>query len=172
MTWPTDLGHVFETDVRNFMIEPLRSANTGHGEVVEPTERVCKTLREAMRLAVARLLETDPRDIRATDQRISRCPVIVLYDAVAGGAGYTTRLTTDQRFTMRDILLAVRDILNCSNRNCITSCTRCLNDYSNQRNWQDFERLPALSWVEDILRANGVTVPPRRRPGTKAASVR
>ena len=170
--WPTDLGHVFETDVRNFMIEPLRSASTGHGEAVEPTERIRKTLREAMRLAVARLLETDPRDIRATDQRISRCPVIVLYDAVAGGAGYTTRLTTDRRFTMRDILLAVSDILNCSNRNCITSCTRCLNDYSNQRNWQDFERLPALSWVEDILGANGVTAPPRRRPGTQAASVR
>ena len=162
-TWPIDLGHVFETDVRNFLIEPLPGASTGQGNVIEPTERMRKTLREAMRLAVARLLETDPRDIRATDQQISHCPVIVLYDAVSGGAGYTTRLTTDQRFTMRKILLAVRDILDCSNQNCNTSCTRCLNDYSNQKNWQDFERMPVLSWVEDILRANSVTVPPRQQ---------
>lgn len=150
---PVDLGHVFETDVRTFLFELLPVLGTSP---YEPTERMRKTIREAMRLAVARLLETDARDLRATDQRMNSAPVVVIYDSVAGGAGYTTRLTTDPKFTMKIILEAVHAILDCSNTHCTTSCTQCLNDYSNQKNWQDFERLPVLEWVRQILDGKAV----------------
>ncbi len=146
---PVDLGHVFETDVRTFLVQAMPKGEDG-GPFI-PSERMRKTFREAMRLAVTRLLETDSRDIRATDQSMSGAPVIVLYDSVAGGAGYTTRLTKDDKFTMRRVLEAMRDTLDCSNTHCTTSCTRCLNDYSNQKNWQDFERRPVLDWVDQIL---------------------
>lgn len=149
--WPVDLGHVFETDVRSFLINAPQVAM--NGTPINVDDRMRKTLREAFRLAVVRLLETDPRDLRATDQRVSGAPVIVLYDAVAGGAGYTTRLTEDPRFSMRTVLEEVRHILDCSNKLCITSCTRCLNDYSNQKNWPDFDRHPALEWIKHMLAA-------------------
>lgn len=148
---PFDLGHVFETDVRSFLINAPQIA--ADGTAINVDERMRKTLREAFRLAVVRLLETDSRDLRATDQRMSGAPVIVLYDAVAGGAGYTTRLTEDPRFPMRAILEEVRSVLDCSNTRCTTSCTRCLNDYSNQKNWLDFDRRPALEWVKQMLAA-------------------
>ena len=146
---PVDLGHVFETDVRTFMIITAPSVAAGAMTIVD--DRLRKTLREAFRLAVARLLETDARDLRATDQRIGGMPIIVLYDAVAGGAGYTTRLTSDPKFPMRKILEGVRNVLDCKNIHCMSSCTHCLNDYSNQKNWQDFDRRPALEWVVQLL---------------------
>ncbi|WP_191569557.1 DEAD/DEAH box helicase [Paracoccus yeei] len=148
---PIDLGHVFETDVRSFLITAQPVAPDG--SVIDPDDRMRKTLREAVRLAAARLLETDPRDLRATDQRMSGAPVIVLYDAVAGGAGYTTRLTREPRFHMRPILKKVAEILDCDNPHCTSSCTHCLNDYSNQKNWPDFDRQPALQWVRQLLSA-------------------
>lgn len=145
------------------------AGTSADGQPVPCTDRMRKTLTEAIRLAVAKLLETDPRDLRATDQRADGHPVIVLYDAVAGGAGYTTRLTQEDEFSMERILTEAHAVLDCSNVHCTSSCTQCLNDYSNQKQWLDFDRLPVLTWVETILSQGNVKLPLRGGPPTRAA---
>ena len=143
---PVDLVHSFETDVRTFLFLAPPLAEVGQAGVFDEGFR--KTLAEAMRPAVAGLLETDPRDLRSTTQMIDDHPVVILFDAVAGGAGYTRRLTSEPAFSMATILRATRAVLDCANSRCVTSCTRCLNDYSNQQNWELFNRRVVLAWVE------------------------
>jgi len=147
--WPIDLAHIFETDVRAILFQGYPRDPNGDSILASPS--LDKTLQEALRLGAAELLETDARDLRAIVQRLDGHLVIVLFDTVSGGAGYSTRLTQEEGFKSADLLMAARRILNCENPDCVTSCTRCLNDYSNQRLWADFERHPALAWVEAIL---------------------
>ncbi|MHA6264447.1 DEAD/DEAH box helicase [Arenibacterium sp. CAU 1754] len=151
--WPIDLAHVFETDVRAILFQG--TPHDPNGDLITST-KIDRTLQEALRLGAAELLETDARDLRAIVQRLDGHLVIVLYDTVSGGAGYSTRLTQEDGFQSVDLLLAAREILNCENQDCVTSCTRCLNDYSNQRLWSEFERRPALAWIEAILLEAGV----------------
>lgn len=157
--WPIDLAHVFETDVRALLFKGV--PRDPDGNAIPDTIGLSRTLQEALRLGAADLLETDPRDLRVLGQRLAGYPVIVLYDSVSGGAGYATRLTQEDGFRALDLLMAARNILACRNEHCITSCTRCLNDYSNQRYWPDFERRPALAWIETMLLDSGAKIDPK-----------
>ncbi|TCM75230.1 DEAD/DEAH box helicase [Rhodovulum steppense] len=152
---PIDLSHVFETDVRSFLFETAHVGADGLPVSVGP--EFILTLAEAMRLAAADALETDPRDLRALAQRLGASPVVVIYDAVSGGAGYATRLARDARFGMDALLLATRRVLDCRNPNCTRSCTHCLNDYSNQKHWGDFDRRPVLAWIDFLLDRSGIS---------------
>ncbi|SIT05278.1 protein of unknown function [Roseivivax lentus] len=153
--YPIDLAHVFETNVRALLFDAI--PRSPDGEDLSGHTTLGRTLQEALRLGAAELLETNPRDLRALLQRLDGFLVIVLYDAVSGGAGYATRLTREDGFRARDLLFAAHRILDCRNPHCITSCTRCVNDYSNQRLWPEFDRAPARAWIETILRDAGVT---------------
>ncbi len=157
--YPIDLAHVFETDVRGILFEAVPRAPDG--SAIAPGSGLDRTLQEAMRLGAAELLETDPRDLRALVQRLDGYLVVVLYDSVSGGAGYATRLTQEDGFLARDLLLSARALLACENPDCATSCTRCLNDYSNQRYWPEFDRRPALARIESILIDAGVRIDPQ-----------
>ncbi|KOF13187.1 hypothetical protein AC244_32100 [Ensifer adhaerens] len=157
--YPIDLAHVFETDVRAFLFDGVPIDQNG-GPITHD-RRLDRTLQEALRLGAADLLETDSRDIRGLVQRLNGYLVVVLYDSVSGGAGYATRLTREDGYMVADLFLAAREILTCSNPDCLTSCTSCLNDYSNQRFWHDFDRRPALAWIEAILLAAGAQIDPK-----------
>ncbi len=157
--WPIDLAHVFETDVRALLFQG--APRDPDGNPIENTIGLSRTLQEALRLGAAVLLETDPRDLRALGQRLGGYPVFVLYDSVSGGAGYATRLTQEDGFRALDLLMSARNILACRNPDCLSSCTRCLNDYSNQRYWPDFDRRPALAWIETILLDAGARIDPK-----------
>ena len=76
------------------------------GEAIHADRSLDRTLQEALRLGAAELLETDPRDIRALVQKLDGRLVVVLYDSVSGGAGYATRLTNEDGYLARDLLLA------------------------------------------------------------------
>jgi hypothetical protein len=157
--FPIDLAHVFETDVRCLLFQSFPRTPTGLA--IMPDAKLDRTLQEALRLGAADLLETDPRDIRALTQRLNGHLVVVLYDSVSGGAGYATRLTNEDGYRAQDLLMAARNVLACSNPECVSSCTHCLNDYSNQRHWPEFERRPALAWIESILMDVGVDIDPQ-----------
>lgn len=143
LSHPIDLGHVFETDIR--AIHFARPISGG-----EAREGFCRTVAEAVKIACCRLLETDSRDLRAVTETKSNGVSVILSDTVAGGAGYCRRLVDDQRFRVSAIIAATRDVLDCSNKACVTSCSRCLNEYSNQRHWDDFERQPCLDWLRAL----------------------
>ena len=153
VVYPVDLTHVFETDVRGILFESVPVGNDGH--YIPTSASLDRTLQEALRLGAAELLETDARDIRGIVHQLEGRTVVVLYDSVSGGAGYTTRLTQEDGFMASDLLLAARKILDCPNADCVTSCTRCLNDYSNQRYWAEFDRKITLTWINQILKNSG-----------------
>lgn len=145
---PIDLGHIFETDVRAFAFE--KPAPSFKGEPKDATkENFLRTLAEALRLAAVRLLQTDSRDLAATFQLDERRPVAILYDSVPGGAGYARRLGSGGALSTKDLVDRAMQVLDCP-ADCGSSCTKCLNDYGNQANWDKFDRHLALDWLQNL----------------------
>lgn len=154
--WPVDLAHIFETDLRAVRFStPLPDfGRKKESETREAREGFVRTLSEAVRLAATDLLETDPRDIRATAEVPTGRPSVILSDAVPGGAGYCRRLLADDepRFSARALIGRALQILECpSGDACETSCTHCLNDFSNQQHWDKLNRHPVLAWLSGVL---------------------
>ena len=151
LAYPLDLGHIFETDIRAIHFDRPIPDSPATGDA-SPTERFRRTLAEALRLAAARLLDTDSRDLRAVTELRDGRPIVILSDAAAGGAGYCKRLFDEPRFSAAQLLAEARNILDCSNKDCVTSCSHCLNEYSNQYYWDDFDRRPCRNWIDKLLR--------------------
>lgn len=71
---------------------------------------------------------------------------LVLYDAVAGGAGHVRRMVTQDGLKFRQVVSSAVDILN--NCNCDTSCYRCLRNYYNQKIHDRLSRKAAVQFLE------------------------
>lgn len=146
---PIDLAHRFHTDVLVVrLLDPLPSPENG-AEGVEHYESVSRTLTEALRYAATEVLGIGAGEIRATFKRNRNRLDIILYDAVGGGAGYSKRLSEQPA---RQLLDATLRRLDCP-RECASSCTSCLNDYSNQRIWDQLDRTRVGPWVEAFIRS-------------------
>ena len=72
----------------------------------------------------------------------------ILYDTVAGGAGYCQMLF--RQHTLRALLSGALDVLRCP-AGCTHSCRSCLQDYDNQIYWEKLSRRPVLAWLEELL---------------------
>ncbi|OQY18626.1 MAG: hypothetical protein B6I36_06510 [Desulfobacteraceae bacterium 4572_35.1] len=149
-----DLAHSFETDVLLLRIHreiPLIGQDC---QVQLNQEAFARTLVEAMRFAAAKVLEIQPTEIRATYRRVGRYIEAILYDSVAGGAGYCVRLF--ERISIKELLTETLDALKCE-RECSSACTACLCDYSNQLSWDQFDRHAVLPWLGNLIseEANG-----------------
>ncbi len=144
---PIDLAHQFATDVLVVRFyDPLPSPP----EDVIPSiyyESFARTLTEALRYAAGSLLELNAGELRATFRRNARRVDIVLYDAAAGGAGYCKRL---KELSVAKLLSNALERLTCV-RECASSCTRCLCDYSNQRVWDLLDRQKVLPWLKALI---------------------
>jgi hypothetical protein len=167
LNYPFHLGHIFETDVRaiGFSAAPPPFPDAeNQRERDAKLEGFLRTLAETVRIAAADLLEADSRDIRASKELRDGRPLIVLSDAVAGGAGYVQRLFEDPDFSARSLIDAAIRVVDCRRSDCATSCAQCLNDYSNQTYWDVFDRLPVLEWLHALL--SDVTDRPTHAPET------
>jgi len=149
-----DLAHEFRTDVLQIRLDrSITMPKDLQGETLETwLNSFARTLSEAVRLASARLLGIDQREMSATVRsRLFGYPEVILYDSVAGGAGYCQILMT--RYSMRELLTAARDMLTCP-ANCSHSCRTCLQDYDNQLRWEELRRKPVLDWIANLLKTN------------------
>ena len=147
-----DLGHQFNTDIRAIHIDDPIPSFTSSEDQEEKQKSFLRTLSEAMRLAAIDLLETDSRDLRAAIERPDGKPMIVLSDAVPGGAGYCERLLKEPAFSGKVLFEKMLNILNCPRgKHCDTSCSQCLCEYSNQQHWEQLDRKPCIEWLKDIL---------------------
>ena len=155
LTFPQDLAHKYQTDIRGIRIAhslPSNAAAT-RDDQEKQKESLLRTVAEALRLAAASLLETDPRDLRSsTEISHEEAPLIILSDSTPGGAGYVRRLIEEPNFSARIIVARALEILDCPRAGaCSTSCNKCLNDYSNQQFWDSFDRNLAASWLQELL---------------------
>ena len=145
---PVDLGHIFETDVRAFYFNRLIPRFDGD-DIRDLTESFLRTLAEAVRLASVRLLQTDSRDLAATFQQDNGRPSTILFDSVPGGAGYSRRLGGGGVLSTRHLVERAIRVLDCPS-DCASSCSKCLNDYGNQANWEMFDRNAVLPWLQAL----------------------
>jgi ATP-dependent helicase YprA (DUF1998 family)/ribosomal protein S27E len=146
-----DLAHEFRTDVLQLRLDhslPVPK-DLPPDELDDWLDRFTRTLAEAVRRGGVDLLGIEPREIASSVRlRLFRYPEVILYDAVAGGAGYCRMLV--DRHSMRDLLMAARDALNCP-ADCTHACRVCLQEYENQRIWEQLDRQPVLRWLKQLL---------------------
>lgn len=150
-----DFAHIFDTDVLllNFS-QPLPPPPEHLDQVAASgwRDRLARTLAEALRFATAELLHAPATELRAIFRFNGSYVQTILYDAVAGGAGYCIRLQED--ISILELLKAMLNALNCP-RDCASACSACLCDYSNQRTWDSFDRKPVLNWLQGFIAEAG-----------------
>lgn len=132
---PISLAHIFETDVVIFRFQKIL--------IKDNLKAVARTLSESARFAAVNLLDLINNEIRATFKIKEDSLDIVLFDSVAGGAGYVSKLFD---MDINNFLDSIKNQLNCP-ENCNTGCRNCLCDYTNQSFWDIFERKSALEWI-------------------------
>jgi hypothetical protein len=145
--YTTDLVHSFDTDVLILRIAyPLPNPGPDDGEPQIFRETCARTLAEALRFAAAEELSIQASELRGSYRMRNSAVDVILYDAVAGGAGYCARLNET---SMSTLLNTARKRLQCP-QDCATACTACLCDYSNQRAWDQFLRKPVHLWLRHL----------------------
>ena len=158
-----DLAHEFATDVVLWRFAaPVPPPDRAEANPRQWAECFARTLAEALRFTAAARLEIQTSELRATFRLRARTLEIVLYDAVAGGAGYCVRLA--ESVSVKALLADAVGRLNCE-ADCATACTACLCDYSNQTYWDQLNRKPVQAWLavlrdevsEDIYPGLGLT---------------
>lgn len=151
-----DLVHEFRTDVLQIRIDrniPIPS-DLSQEELPEWVAGFGRTLAEALRHAGAELLGINQNELSATVRhRVFGYPEIVLYDGVAGGAGYCRMLMEKG---LKPLLRETIKRLQCS-RECSRSCRSCLQSYDNQHYWDVLDRQPVLHWLDTLIK---VKTPP------------
>lgn len=148
MPMPSDLAHVFETDVLILRVNREIPQGDDAAKEQQYEEGFARTMVEAIRFAAAGILEIQAGELRATYRKNGRYIDVVLYDAIAGGAGYCVRLS--ESFSIKSLLGKARNMLDCS-RDCSAACMSCLCDYSNQGSWDQFDRHAVSPWLEAFV---------------------
>ena len=146
---PSDFAHEFRTDALVVRIDlpiPLPEEIDEESERTEFRENVLRTLSEASRLALAKSLGIDEREIGSSCRWIVDRPEIVLYDGVSGGAGYVTSFHRQK--SPGYLIARTKEVLTCDH--CSTGCGHCLYSYANQRHWDSFLREEALRFLDSL----------------------
>ena len=152
-----DLAHEFRTDVLQIRLDYIVSipADLPVDQLDDWSDRFTRTLAEAIRRGCGTMLGIEMREIAATVRtRLFGYPEVILYDTVAGGAGYCRMLV--DRHSMRQLIQKAADALHCG-AGCTHACRACLQDYDNQLVWEKLDRQPVLHWLKKIL---GIEQPP------------
>ena len=135
-----DLCHSFKTDVVRITFGTSRAKN----------QATMLSVMYALLEAVSSVLDIERTDIKGCLHKVrferSMIYEIILYDAVAGGAGHVRRLVTDDcGVFQRVIQKAISITKGC---NCNPSCYNCLRNYYNQMIHDKLNRMEAYSFLE------------------------
>jgi len=158
--WAVDLVHEFNTDVLIIrFLQTLPEADSTEQNPHHFMENFSRTLVEALRFAAADIMEIQSSEFRSSYRLHGEIVDIILYDSVSGGAGYCKRL---KGMSILDLLKSTLKQLDCP-KECSTSCSECLCDYSNQRYWDQLDRNPVRQWLYEII--EGVADDPYEKLG-------
>lgn len=143
------LGHEFVTDVVQIQfLPPLESGKTAP---IDPSW-LSYSLATALLHGVAEEIDVPEADLNATVGRTNglALPMILLYDAVPGGAGLVARVE-DPRLLRRCLETALRRVSGDCGCGEDTSCYGCLRNYRNQFAHSHLARGPAKVYLERVL---------------------
>lgn len=135
-----DLCHSFKTDVVKITFGTSRAKN----------QATMLSVMYALLEAVSDTLDIERTDIKGCLHKVrferSMIYEIILYDAVAGGAGHVRRLVTDDCGVFQKVIQkAISLTKGC---NCNPSCYNCLRNYYNQTIHDKLNRIEAYSFLE------------------------
>ncbi len=147
---PIALAHDFFTDVLIFKISKGIDipSEIPEDDVNDYKDAIGVSLAESFRMAIIKLLEIPPSEIRCIHRFDGSNIEIIAFDGVPGGAGYVHNI-----YKSINIKLLIDTALNtlfCI-KDCDKACIHCLQDYSNQRHWNDFNRKPTISYLNELL---------------------
>lgn len=74
---------------------------------------------------------------------------VILYDAVAGGAGHVRRIATEDGAALRAVLK--RALFVVDSCGCDSSCYHCLRNYYNQKIHDNLDRKKAAAFLEQWI---------------------
>lgn len=136
------LSHTFKTDVVRIVFASPRAKN----------KSVMLSVMYALLEATAKVLDIERSDINGCLHRVKFdgrvIHSIVLYDAVAGGAGHVRRLVNDNGDKLQEVIKAAIDLTkNCT---CSPSCYNCLRNYYNQKYHDILSREEAFMFLENF----------------------
>jgi hypothetical protein len=147
---PIALAHEFFTDVLIFKIsKDIEIPNEiPKDEVNDYKDAIGVTLAESFRMAIISLLEIPPSEIRCIHRFDGTNFEIIAFDGVPGGAGYVHNI-----YKSINIKLLIDKALNAllCLKDCEKACIHCLQDYSNQRHWIDFNRKPSIIFLNELI---------------------
>lgn len=137
------LCHVFKTDVVRLTFSIPQANN----------QEVMLSVMYALLEALSAVLDIERNDIKGCLHKVvyrNRLVYsIMLYDAVAGGAGHVRRLVTEDGSVFSKVVQkAITITKNC---NCSPSCYSCLRNYYNQKIHDKLNRTYAYEFLEKYL---------------------
>lgn len=135
------LCHVFRTDVVRLVFSTPQAGN----------QEVMLSVMYALLEALSSVLDIERNDIKGCLHKVvyenRLIYAIVLYDAVAGGAGHVRRLVTEDGSRFRQVVeKAIAITKGC---NCSPSCYSCLRNYYNQKIHDLLNRKYAYDFLEN-----------------------
>ena len=162
------LSHDFKTDVARitFVTEEAGDLNT------------MLSVLYALLEGLSRELGIERTDIKGclfrTFEGADMLYSLILYDAVAGGAGHVRRMVTEDGQVLRRVLNRAYSVVN--NCSCGSSCYKCLRNYFNQKIHDQLDRTKAADFLRNWIGEPSLTPPEPEaetetktsRPGRKA----
>ncbi|MBR3624589.1 MAG: DUF1998 domain-containing protein, partial [Selenomonadaceae bacterium] len=138
--YPRKLCHVFKTDVIKIIF----------GATNADDDSVMLSVMYALLEAMSDVLDIERNDIKGCLHKIRYqhhlINAVILYDAVAGGAGHVRRLATnDGKVFQKVVTKAINITENC---NCDPSCYSCLRNYYNQAVHERLNRHAAAHFLK------------------------
>lgn len=133
------LSHDFKTDVAKIQFDTSKASS----------QNTMLSVMYAILEGMAEVLGIERTDIKGTLYKVKGRYSIVLYDAVAGGAGHVRRIVTNDGQIFQKVLEAAYNrVKQCD---CATSCYNCLRNYYNQRIHDRLDRNLAANFIEEWL---------------------
>lgn len=137
---PVMLSHDFKTDVVRIDFETAQAADMG----------TMLSVMYAILEGMSNELGIERTDIKGTLHKIiwnhQLIYSIILYDAVAGGAGHVRRLVTQDGLICQKVLKAAYQVVD--ECDCDSSCYKCLRNYYNQKIHEKLNRIQARDFIQ------------------------
>jgi hypothetical protein len=167
---PIALAHEFWTDVLIFKISKNIEVpiSVPEDESNDYKASIGITLAESMRMAIIEILEIPASEIRCIHRFDGSNLEIIAFDGVPGGAGYVQNIYKDTN--VKSLFKAAVNALSCI-KDCDKACIHCLQDYSNQRHWDDFHRHPSIVYLNELLEDIKIKHPIQKMGGVLDSNV-
>lgn len=161
------LGTDFETDIALFSIKFNDPIKLKPGD--NNTAIALKTICEAIVHAASELISVENSEIIAQfrpslDENmrgsLGEAAEIFIYDTIAGGAGFSHKIA-DCGLELFNRALEI--LKNCPNKECFSSCYRCLRSFKNKIDHKLLDRISAVDLLENVINNKKIEIDEKRK---------